>query len=191
MPPSSFILDVGIGNGSALIRNLPLITSKKLRFHGVDIDADYIKALQGTISDMSLASSLSCEHGSIYDHVAPPGKLYDGVYFSGSFMLMPDPAKCLLHVSSLMTKEEGGGERAALIYFTQTFQELTVPFVDTLKPILKWLTTIDFGKSTYEGDFLQVMKEGNVEVIDMKVISRNFLGLSTCRLVTAKPKRMK
>jgi hypothetical protein len=121
-------------------------------------------------------------HESIYDHRPPIHlnvKVYDVVYFSGSFMLMPDPVKCLLHVKSIMA---AGGT----IIFTQTFQEYRNPLVDFIKPILKFLTTIDFGNSTYEVDFLRALKEGGVEVIDMTNISTGFMKSTTVRCVRAK-----
>jgi hypothetical protein len=39
---------------------------------------------------------------SVYDHRDGP---YDAVYFSGSFMLLPDRTGCLKHVRTLLTPE--------------------------------------------------------------------------------------
>jgi hypothetical protein len=37
------VLDVGIGTGLALVRNLDLIVEKRLVFTGVDYDKDYVE----------------------------------------------------------------------------------------------------------------------------------------------------
>jgi hypothetical protein len=67
-------------------------------------------------------------------------------------MIMPDPAAALVHVAKMLTSPPrfpGGG----LIYTTQTFQQSPNAVLDMLKPLLKFLTTIDFGQVTYEAPF--------------------------------------
>ena len=86
-----------------------------MKFHGVDIDSDYVVTCKENIQKHELAGQITVEHESIYDHYAPKGKLYDVAYFGASFMLMPDPVKCLKHVKTQVNPD-------ATIYFTQTFQ---------------------------------------------------------------------
>jgi hypothetical protein len=60
-------------------------------------------------------------------------------------MIMPDPVKALTHVSSLL-KPNG------TIYVTQTFEKKKNFILEVLKPLLKYILTIDFGQVTYEAD---------------------------------------
>jgi hypothetical protein len=116
---------------------------------------------------------------SIYDHKAAAGRLYDVAYFGASFMLMPDPVQCLKHVKKNL-KVDG------TMYFTQTFQEKKVWVVDILKPIMYWLTTVDFGKTTYPEEFFRILEKGGVTVTEMHTLSTGFLGVTSMRLVSCK-----
>lgn len=60
-------------------------------------------------------------------------------------MIMPDPVAALVHVAGLL---KPGGQ----IYVTQTFEKEYNAVLSTVKPLLKYLLTIDFGKVTYEKD---------------------------------------
>ena len=155
---------------------------KGILVHGVDIDKDYVDRCQLSIEKDNLQSQISVTHESIYDHKCiDENRLYDVIYFSGSFMLMPDPIQCLIHIRNLMKVD---GNEA--IYFTQTFQEKSLWFVDIIKPLLCWFTTIDFGHTTYERDFIKVLKAGGLEIVDMRTISKGVLGSTSSRLVTVK-----
>jgi ubiquinone/menaquinone biosynthesis C-methylase UbiE len=86
---------------------------------------------------------------SIYDHRGGP---YDAAYFSGSFMLLPDPPAALRHVAGLLTP---GGR----VYLTQTFEHERSRVLDIVKPLLRFVTTIDFGRVTYEPEFQRALAE--------------------------------
>ncbi len=74
--------------------------------------------------------------------------LVNVVYFSGSFSLLPDPKGALLSVVPfLRTKTRAAGtSTTGLVYITQTYQKRVIPLLSNLKPLLKYLTTIDFGQ---------------------------------------------
>ncbi|MFT4624923.1 MAG: ubiquinone/menaquinone biosynthesis C-methylase UbiE, partial [Myxococcota bacterium] len=99
VPPGASMLDVGIGTGSALMRNARVVKAKRLDVVGVDIDADYVKRCQKHIWKEGLGRHVRVFLQSVYDHDGGP---YDAVYFSASFMLLPDPAAALHHVSTLL-----------------------------------------------------------------------------------------
>ena len=71
-------------------------------------------------------------------------KSVDVVYFSGSFSLLPDPKGALLMIMSLL--KNNGSSSSGLVYITQTYQRHVVPLLSSVKPLLKYLTTIDFGQ---------------------------------------------
>eukprot|EP01130_Rhizamoeba_saxonica_P008315 TRINITY_DN3361_c0_g1_i1.p1 TRINITY_DN3361_c0_g1~~TRINITY_DN3361_c0_g1_i1.p1 ORF type:complete len:102 (-),score=25.70 TRINITY_DN3361_c0_g1_i1:23-328(-) len=79
-------------------------------------------------------------------------------------MLMPDPAEALRHVSRNTMKPKGQ------VIVTQTFEGERKPFIEFIKPLLKYLTTIDFGKVTYEADFIQSFEDAGLTIFENRVI---------------------
>jgi ubiquinone/menaquinone biosynthesis C-methylase UbiE len=156
LPEGARLLDVGIGTGGALIKNKELVLAKKIQIVGVDIDRDYVKKCRGAVRQNALEDQVNVKLVSVYDFKQSG---FDAAYFSASFMLMPDPEKALSHVCSLLS---AGG----LVYFTQTIEESRSPLVEKTKPLLKKLTTIDFGQVTYEEDFLNTVSEAGLEVVE-------------------------
>ena len=175
LPAGAHLLDVGIGTGGALAQNAGLIQKHGLHITGVDIDPDYVAKATKRVFEAGLESAIDVRLESIYDHHAGP---YDAVYFSASFMLMPDPAAALRHVAGLLNS---GGR----IYFTQTFQDKRSKVLEKVKPMLKAATTIEFGRVTYEEDFREVVAEGGVELIELVVMDRK--GAQSYRLAVGRP----
>lgn len=175
--PGAHLLDVGIGTGGALAKNAEIVRSKRIHITGVDIDADYVKACRKRLARIGLSEQVDVHLESVYDH---QGGLYDAVYFSASFMLMPDPAACLVHVGSLL-------KPAGRVFFTQTFQEKKSVLVEKAKPMLHKMTTIRFGKVTYEEDFVRVVEGGGFELLELTTLSQG-AGRSH-RLAVGRPER--
>ena len=153
------LLDVGIGTGGALLTQADRVRTQDLHITGVDIDADYVARCTRQVARHGLARHVTARVESIHDHHGGP---YDAVYFSGSFMLLPDPPAAVRHVVSLLSP---GGR----LWFTQTFEHERSPLMETVKPLLRRLTTIDFGRVTYEDDFRRALDAGGV-AIDERVV---------------------
>jgi len=81
-------------------------------------------------------------------------------------MIMPEKAKALIHVKSLL-KENGK------IYITQTIEKVPNPFMEKIKPLLKYFISIDFGSVTYEKDLLEVIEASGLKIELMKTISED------------------
>lgn len=162
VPERCRLLDVGIGTGSALLENAEKVVKKDLHVTGIDIDADYVERCRREIARRRLGQRVAVRLESVYDHQGGP---YDAVYFSGSFMLLPDPARALQHVGPLLTP---GGR----IYFTQTFEQRRSTVLEILKPLLRLVTTIDFGRVTYEPDFRAALVAGGTELEELQTLSR-------------------
>ncbi|TNE90419.1 MAG: class I SAM-dependent methyltransferase [Deltaproteobacteria bacterium] len=160
LEPGSHLLDIGIGTGGALCKNAETVTGKDIRVTGVDIDAAYVKKATKRVAKQGLDDRVNVLLESIYDHQGGP---YDAAYFSASFMLLPDPAAALQHVLSLLTPD-------GRVFFTQTFQDRPSPFMEKAKPLLKKLTTIDFGQVTYEEDFRDTVANGGLTLDSLEVI---------------------
>ena len=181
----SIVLDVGIGTGGALLRCSDLIESKKLKVVGIDIDAAYVEAGKASIETARLSDKVSIDKVDVYEDkekildlakemgatVNSHGQVFDAVYFSGSFSLLPDPVKALQIVFEFLKHNaDKGAKSGGSIYITQTYQRRTPFFLPYAKPLLKYATTIDFGKLVKEDEVLQIFKESGLEVVEHNVI---------------------
>jgi len=175
LPAGCRLVDVGIGTGAALLAHADLLREKDLRVTGVDVDAAYVEQCRRAIVQHGLEDRIAVRLESIDVHAATP---YDAVYFSGSFMLMPDPVGTLRHVRSLVAP---GGP----VYFTQTFEHRRSRAVEVAKPWLRRLTGIDFGRVTYETDFRATLADAGFEIVDMAPLHRG--ARRSAVLVVARP----
>ncbi|ETK87295.1 hypothetical protein L915_08246 [Phytophthora nicotianae] len=162
LPKGSKFLDVGIGTGLALINNGDQLKAKNITVDGVDYDKDYVVRCRALLKESQLTSHVQVHHASIYDYRGGP---YDAVYFSSSLMLMPDAVKALQHCVAML--KPGTGK----VYVTQTIQTSHSMLVEIGKPLLKFLTTIDFGTVTYEEDLLNTFKKAGLTLLEHVPIS--------------------
>jgi SAM-dependent methyltransferase len=160
LPERCRLLDVGIGTGAALLANAALVEARDIRVTGIDIDTDYIERCREAVAARGLADRIDVRLESVYDHAGGP---YDAAYFSGSFMLLPDPGTALEHVASLLAPE-------ARVFFTQTFEHERSWWMERVKPLLRFVTSIDFGAVTYERDFLHALSAAGMSVESRETI---------------------
>jgi ubiquinone/menaquinone biosynthesis C-methylase UbiE len=171
------LLDVGVGTGTSLIANAKLLKEKDIHVHGIDINASYLKACQQKIDKNQLNNHIQIQEISFYD--LPEAHACDAVYFSASFMLLPDQ-DAALEVAKKVLSQNG------VICFTQTFATKKSLFWEVIKPILWMFTTVHFGKVTYEKDFIELMKKHDLEIIKNELLSTQ--GSSReMKLMVAKP----
>lgn len=175
IPSGCRLLDIGIGTGSALLANSDLVIDRDLHVTGIDIDHDYIERCRETVRRAGLEGRIEPRLESVYDHRGGP---YGAAYFSGSFMLLPDPAGALHHVAGLL-------DTNARVYFTQTFEHAPSPWLERIKPALRWLTTIDFGRVTYEEEFRRSIAAGGFAIESVHVLDEG--RQRSAVLVTASP----
>lgn len=154
VPHDARLLDVGIGTGSAVLRNAALLKERNLHVLGVDIDNAYLRRCLKRVAAAGLEDYVTPRLESIYDHRGGP---YDAVYFSASFMVLTDPVAALRHVADLLSP---GGR----IYFTQTIHTKRAPVMERLKPMLHRLTTIQFGRVTYEHELADVVRKAGLHL---------------------------
>lgn len=155
IPAGAAVLDVGIGTAGALLANAEQVTRKQLPITGIDIDGDYVKRARQRLSQSSLNERVAVQQESVHDHQGGP---YDAIYFSASFMLLPDPEQALRHCCTLLNP---GGR----IYFTQTIQHRHSRVMEGFKPLLRRLTSIDFGDVTYAEDFRAQIQAAGLELV--------------------------
>jgi ubiquinone/menaquinone biosynthesis C-methylase UbiE len=173
----SRILDVGIGNGIMIEMFHPLIRVKKLRITGIDIDMEYLRHCQRRIRKYRLQECVEVRYGSVESYDPGPEQRFDFMLFSMSFMLLDNQVSVLRRIRDWL---KPGGE----IVFAQAMFRNKSPFADLVKPKLKYLTTVDFGKATYEEDFFALLRENGLSVKENKLIIEGPLR-SQCRMIVA------
>jgi SAM-dependent methyltransferase len=158
----SRLLDVGVGTGAALVANADLIRAKNLTVVGVDYDTAYIRRCNTLIEEHKLGAHVSAVCCSFYDYAPTPSdpRLFDHVYFSGSFMILPESAAALRKAVDLLRDREDGR-----LYFTQTFELRKNTLLEWVKPTMTYWTTIDFGNVTYVEDFDSALADGDVVAV--------------------------
>jgi SAM-dependent methyltransferase len=161
LPTGARVLDVGIGTGAAMSRCADIVREKDLTVVGLDIDADYVRRCRRELARAGLAGRVEPRLASVYDHEGGP---YDAVYFSASLMLLPDPAAAITHVAGQLAP---GGR----LFATQTFQRRRSRLMERAKPMIRHVTTIDFGRVTYEEDFRACLAAAGVELVELHTMS--------------------
>mmetsp|Transcript_30686 Transcript_30686/g.36476 ORF Transcript_30686/g.36476 Transcript_30686/m.36476 type:complete len:303 (+) Transcript_30686:84-992(+) len=58
--------------------------------------------------------------------------------------------------------DRDGDGTDAKIYITQTYQRHSPPFLSIIKPLIKYVTTVDFGQLVREEDVLDILKQDGV-----------------------------
>lgn len=72
-------------------------------------------------------------------------------------MLMPEREKAL-QIAKKLVKPNGK------IIFLLTLHRKKNPLFEKVKPLIKYITTIDFGNITYENDFFELLKGEGLSV---------------------------
>jgi SAM-dependent methyltransferase len=177
LPDRARLLDVGIGTGAALGRSADLVRAKDLEVVGLDIDGDYLERCRVEMAKTGLADRVTPLLASVYDHHGGP---YDAAYFSASLMLLPDPVRALAHVAGQLVP---GGR----VFSTQTFHHRRSLIREWAKPLFHRVTTIHFGRVTYEHEFRRTFAEAGVELVELTTLAdrRN----SSYRLAVGRPAR--
>ena len=161
LPDGATVLDVGIGTGAALARSAELVRAKRLRIVGLDIDPDYLGRCRAELATAGLTDRVTPVLASVYDHRGGP---YDAVYFSASLMLLPDPVRAIAHVAGQLVPE-------GRLFSTQTFHHRRSAFMEWAKPLIHRITTIHFGRVTYEHEFRRAFAEAGVELVELSTLA--------------------
>ena len=161
MPHNIRLLDVGVGTGSSLLSQISLIRNKSIQVQGIDINTKYLQACQTKIQKLQATDCINVREQSVYD--LSSDDLFDAVYFSASFMLLPSQREALQVVKGSL-RDNG------CVCFTQTFEKKRARFMEVIKPLLYMVTTVHFGVVTYEEPFLEMLAEEGFEVIQNEIL---------------------
>jgi alpha-N-acetylglucosaminidase len=166
-PRNSRILDVGIGNGIMIKNYHALIKTKNLKIIGIDINKSYLEHCSTLISKCRLDNHIRIFHEPVEYYEPPANHYFDFILFSMSFMLFEDQKMVLDRIRDWL-KPDG-----KILFFQTMFREKT-RVIEFIKPKLKYFTTIDFGKITYEEDFYALLGQKNVSINEDRLIKREW-----------------
>jgi alpha-N-acetylglucosaminidase len=168
-PPGTRILDVGIGNGEMIKIYHALIRAKRLSITGLDVNRDYLRQCDRLIGAYSLHEYIRTELTPVEAYAPPAPGCFDRILFSMSFMLLKDPRLVLRRIRPWLA---AGGQ----VVFVQTMFRNGSRLLDFVKPRLKYVTTVDFGRAIYEQDFLRLLRTEGLEITDDRLIARRWFG---------------
>ncbi len=173
------ILDVGIGNGCMIPHFHSLIKSKGFKITGIDINAAALAECARRIQTHELEDQIELHRSSIEDFQPQSCLRYDYIFFSMTFMLM-DNQKAVLDRVLRMIAGEGQ------IVFFQTMYGRNIPIMNFIKPKLKYLTGIEFGPVTYDGDFFGLLKDRRMAVKEDRLLQKTWFK-GEYRIIVASP----
>lgn len=166
-PADSRILDVGIGNGIMMQRYHRTIKAKGLKITGIDINKNYLRHCRSLISRLDLGDHIKIQHTPVESYTPPSAGYFDYILFSMSFMLFEDQ-QLVLDLIKPWLKSHG-----EVMFFQTMFKDKSF-LLDVIKPRLKYLTTIDFGKVTYEKDFAALLDRKDISITEDKMLKREW-----------------
>ena len=186
LPVGTKVVDVGIGTATALVRNAELVKGKRLVVCGFDYEQAYVEKAEAVISSAKLAEQVHVCQADVHDAelastLGVADGFFDCAYFSGSISLMPEPHKALQNVAKLL---KPGGK----IYITQTFQNRPSPVTAVVKPLLKFITSVDFGQLHYHSAVADIVKRAEMTIIVDEPIKGSIDNAAqTARLIVLQP----
>jgi len=166
-PAGARILDVGIGNGIMIRQFHGLIRRKALQIIGIDINRQYLKHCRNLIRQWNLADNIRVYHSPVESYVPPEANYFDYILFSMSFMLFRDQQFVLDRIKPWLKPD---GE----VVFFQTMFKNRSPLLDFIKPRLKYFTTIDFGRVTYEKDFFDLLSAKEISITEDRMLKKEW-----------------
>ena len=144
-----------------------LIKSKGLMITGIDINKNYINHCNSLIRTYQLGNYIETCHVSVETYEPPKKEYFDFILFSMSFMLLNDQQLVLDQIKDWL-KPDG-----KIVFFQTMFKERS-RLMEFIKPRLKYITTIDFGKVTYEKDFLALLNEKELSISEDRLIKQRW-----------------
>jgi ubiquinone/menaquinone biosynthesis C-methylase UbiE len=182
-PSGSRILDVGIGNGMMLRNYHGLIKSKNFSIVGIDINKDYLSHCNNLIRDCRLEEHIKIFHEPVECYEPPEEGYFDYILFSMSFMLFSDQELVLDRVKKWL---KPGGK---ILFFQTMFHNRSL-FMEFIKPKLKYVTTVDFGRVTYDENFFDLLRKMKLSIDEDRLIKKEcFKG--EYRLIISSPENAK
>lgn len=160
IPNNSRILDFGCGSGICYrkIDTIDLVVKSNYKITGIDIDKVAIDKFQNKINSNSLGNKINLICGDIFKMEI--NEKFDYVIFSESVPLLS--GEFLNNLISYIKSNllQTGGK----IIFINNLTENPQSIIKFIKPKIKYITTIDFGRVLSKNEFDNLAKINNMNV---------------------------
>ena len=182
---SNNFLDIGCGTGTPLKAIANTIKKFHSKIVGVDLHPAYTEKAIGIFKDDPQVEIYNMDFYKIRSYIQEKFRF---IFFSFSFMLMPDQPQALELAKQILEKNEN-----SRISFVLTINKSKNSFLQRIKPLIKRITTVDFGNVVYEDDFLSLLNSAGLEVtkyIRVRSSFNLFLWLSPVYYVECRVKQV-
>lgn len=146
------VLDIGTATGGPLKTIINIFDNARVL--GIDYNPLYIPACKKLFE---AHENVEIRQMNYYDlEKEEPETMFDVIIFGSSFMILPDQTKAIEIAQSTITAYLGKLNRGGKIYFLLTLYEeknFVNKILEYIKPMLKYLSTVDFGRVTYRVEF--------------------------------------
>ena len=168
IPDGSRVLDVGIGNGTSTITNLQTIRQKNIKIDGIDIDPDYIAIANQKIL---IANASDCITAKNINLLEIYGDKWDYIFFSESYPVIKPELMTVLWNYSQNLLNPGGK-----IVMTHNLCDHPNFLFKFLKKNVKYITMVDFGRTTSMREFVSHLEKSNLKIKSKKVLFPMMMG---------------
>lgn len=173
LEPNTRILDFGCGSGICY-SNLEIkntIINKNIKIQGIDIDKAYVEKCKKRIQNEKLFGHIDIKLQDIFKYNVEQEYKFDYIVFSESAPLLSTELIILIVKYMIANLLKPNGK----IIFINNLTENSTPIMRKIKPFLKYITMIDFGRvltlNEFENLSRQVNKNIKVNLIaSMKII---------------------
>jgi SAM-dependent methyltransferase len=149
---SGNFLDVGCGTGAPLQAVIPFLKSSYSKFVGVDLDHEYVLQAQRRFTG---DKDVNIHEMNFYEINKTLKDKFNFILFSFSFMLMPNQVNAISVAKNSLEKD-------GRIGFIMTINSKENKLLEKIKPYIHRLTSIDFGNVTYQKQFEEILKIGEL-----------------------------
>ena len=159
----SNVFDFGCGNGICYTnrRIKQIIQSKNLKIHGIDINKAYIKKCIKRIKTMDLKKQVLIEYKDVFTLIIEKEEdKYDYIVLSESAPLIDDELLNMMirHMKEKLLKKDGQ------IIFINNLTENSSKFMVWIKPLFKYIISIDFGRILCRQNFENFAKQNDMNL---------------------------
>lgn len=159
---NSRVLDFGCGNGICYSNQLvkDIIIKNNLKIQGIDIDKVYISKCLQRIKKENLESNINIQLQDVFKYKVEETDRFDYIILSESAPLLNEELlkNIVQHMIKYLLKENGK------IIFINNLTDKYTPTMEKIKPLLKYVSMIDFGRILTKKEFSELSKELKLNV---------------------------
>lgn len=162
LEPNSKILDFGCGNGICYSNKFvkDIILKNNIKIQGIDIDKVYISKCLQRIKKENLESNVNIQLKDVLKYKVEDVDRFDYIILSESAPLLNKEFLKIIvqHMIEHLLKNNGK------IIFINNLTDNCTPVMKKIKPSLKYVSMIDFGRILTKQEFQDLSKELKLEV---------------------------